>query len=374
MARRGQGEGSIYRRSDGRWCVMVTLENGGRKVIYARTRALAGQKLGEALKAKELGVLVSDERQTVEEYMNEWLVETAKPRIRPYTYTSYESITKLHINPSLGKIPVRKLTPQQVQSWLNKKFRDGLNPTRMHGVLRTALNQAVRFEVVPRNVATMVTLPRIPRYEIEAFTPAQVRTLLDALKGHRLEALYSVAVAMGLRQGEALGLRWQDVDFEAGTLSVRHALQRIEGKFELVEPKTRRSRRTLFLPQMTLRSLREHRGGQLKERLLAGPEWEEKGLVFTTPTGTPIDAKNLTLSFQRMLQRIGLPKRRFHDLRHSCATLLLVQGVPARVVMETLGHSQISLTLNTYSHVPSELQREAAHRMDDFFETRERSR
>jgi len=353
---------------------MVTLENGGRKVIYARTRALAGQKLADALKAKELGVLVSDERQTLEEYMNEWLVETARPRIRPSTYTSYESITKLHIIPSLGKIPVRKLTPQQVQSWLNQKFRAGLNPARMRGILRVALNHAVRFEIVSRNVATMVRLPRIPRYEIEPFTPKQIRTLLDALRGHRLEALYSVAVAMGLRQGEALGLRWEDVDFDEGTLSVRHALQRIEGKFELVEPKTPRSRRTLYLPMATLRSLREHRAGQLKERLLAGPGWEDRGLVFTTPTGTPIDARNLTLSFQRMLKRFGLPKRRFHDLRHSCATLLLVQGVPARVVMETLGHSQISLTLNTYSHVPSELQREAAHRMDDFFDERERSR
>ena len=345
---------------------MVTLEDGGRKVIYARSRQAIAERLAAAVEARKRGALVSDERQTVAEYLEEWLRDTARPRIRPSTFTSYESIVRKHIDPVLGRIPVRKLTPPEVQRWLNAKHAAGLNPKRMHGVLRAALNQAVRFGVVPRNVATMVTPPRVPTYEIEPFSPDQVRTFLDELKGHRLEALYSVAVAMGLRQGEALGLRWEDVDLKAGTLRVRYALQRIEGKFELVEPKTRRSRRTLYLPAVTLASLKEHRARQAGDRLAAGPSWTDSGLVFTTPTGTPIDSKNLTLSFQRFLKRIGLPKRRFHDLRHSCATLLLVQGVPARVVMETLGHSQINLTLNTYSHVPSELQREAAIRMNDF--------
>ena len=370
MAKRGHGEGTIFRRSDGRWCGMVSLEDGRRKVLYAKSRQEISQKIAEALRVKTLGVLVTDERQTVAQYLTEWLRDTAKPRIRPSTYTSYESIVRKHIVPAIGRVPVRKLTPQQVQRLLNDKHAAGLNPKRMHGVLRAALNQAVKFGVVPRNVATMVTPPRIAAYEIEPFTPNQVRTLLSALQGHRLEALYSVAVAMGLRQGEALGLRWEDIDFAAGTLRVRYALQRIEGKFELVEPKTTKSRRTLYLPAMTLGALREHRTGQLEERLAAGPTWTESDLVFTTPTGTPIDSRNLTLSFQRLLQRSGLPKRRFHDLRHSCATLLLVQGVPARVVMETLGHSQISLTLNTYSHVPSELQREAAVRMNDFLTER----
>lgn len=370
MARRANGEGSIFRRSDGRWCATVTLDDGRRKVIYTRSRQEASQKMKDAQTARDLGVLVTDERQTVAEYLAEWLAETAKPRIRPSTYTSYESIVRKHIVPAIGRVPVRKLTPQHVQRLLNEKHAAGLNPKRMHGVLRAALNQAVKFGIVPRNVATMVTPPRIARYEIEAFTPDQIRTLLASLKGHRLEALYSVAVAMGLRQGEALGLRWEDVDFAGGTLRVRYALQRIDRKFELVEPKTQKSRRTLYLPALTLTALREHRTRQLEERLAYGPDWARTDLVFTTPVGTPIDSRNLTLSFQRLLKRIGLPKRRFHDLRHSCATLLLVQGVPARVVMETLGHSQITLTLNTYSHVPSELQREAATRMNDFLSER----
>jgi integrase len=366
VPRRINGEGTIYRRKDGRWCAMVTLEDGGRKVLYARSRQEISEKLKRAIGARQDGSLVRDERQTLSEYLEEWLRETAKPRIRPSTFTSYESIVRKHISPVLGRVPVRKLTPQEVQRWLNAKHQRGLNTRRMHGILRAALNQGVKFGVVPRNVATMVTPPRTPSYEIEPFSPDQIKTLLEALQGHRLEALYSVAIAMGLRQGEALGLRWEDVNFKIGTLRVRYALQRIDGRFELVEPKTQKSRRILYLPAVTLDSLKEHRARQAAERLAAGPDWTDSGLVFTTPTGTPIDSKNLTLSFQRFLKRIGLPKRRFHDLRHSCATLLLVQGVPSRVVMETLGHSQISLTLNTYSHVPTELQREAATRMNDF--------
>jgi integrase len=328
------------------------------------------ERLTELLRAKAADMLVVDERQTVGQFMTQWLLESAKPRLRPSTYTSYESITKLHLLPELGRIPLRKLSPQHVQRLLNQKHATGLNTRRLHGILRAALNQAYRWGLVPRNVATMVQPPRARPFEIEPFTGDQIRTLLDALKGHRLEALYAVAVAMGLRQGEALGLRWEDVDLEAKTLHVRHALQRVDGQFQLVEPKTRKSRRTLNMPEIVASRLRVHRKAQVRERLAAGSAWQQSGLVFTTPTGTPIDAKNLTVSFQRFLKLIGLPKRRFHDLRHSCATLLLVQGVPARVVMETLGHSQISLTLNTYSHVPSELQKEAARRMDDLLRQR----
>jgi integrase len=370
VARRSNGEGTIYRRADGRWCTMVTLEDGRRKVIYTRSRQSASEKLKDALQARTAGVLVSDERQTVGQYLAEWLAETAKPTIRVSTYTSYESIVRLHLIPTIGRVPVRKLTPQQVQRLLNDKHRAGLKPKRIHAALRAALNDAVKFGIVPRNVAALVTPPRVADYEIEPFSPDQVRTLLFGLKGNRLEALYSVAVAMGVRQGEALGLRWEDVDFSAGTLRVRYGLQRIKGKFDLVETKTRKSRRTLYMPAVTLVALREHRTRQLEERLAFGPDWARTDLVFTTPVGTPIDASNLRHSFYRLLKAIGLPQRRFHDLRHSCATLLLVQGVPARVVMETLGHSQITLTLNTYSHVPSELQREAATRMNDLLSER----
>jgi integrase len=166
---------------------------------------------------------------------------------------------------------------------------------------------------------------------------------------------------MGLRQGEALGLRWEDVDLEGGLLHVRFQLQRIDGKgLQLVAPKTKLSRRTLALPPTIAANLRSHKARQAEERLQAGAKWTETGLVFTTPIGTGLDGPNVTKSFQRLLKKAGLQHRRFHDLRHSCASLLLAQNVAPRVVMELLGHSQISLTMNTYSHVLPESKREAA--------------
>ncbi len=173
-----------------------------------------------------------------------------------------------------------------------------------------------------------------------------------------------MALAVGLRKGEALGLRWQDVNLDAGTLKVRVALQLIYGKLQLVQPKTARSRRTLALPQSSVVALRAHRARQLEERLLAGPRWKDSGLVFPSSVGTPMNPRNLNRHFERVLNKTGLPRKRFHDLRHTCATPLLAQDVHPRVVMEILGHSQISLTMDTYAHFVPSLQREAADRMD----------
>src|SRR5579859_2966308 len=175
---------------------------------------------------------------------------------------------------------------------------------------------------------------------------------------------------MGLRQGEALGLRWQDIDLELGYLRVSKQLQRIDGRLQLVEPKTNRSRRSLAMPAAIVRALRAHREGQEAEKKVAGDHWEDSGLVFTGLEGKPLDGSAISKQFHRLLADAGLPKRRFHDLRHSCATLLLVQGVSPRVVMDVLGHSQIGLTMNTYTHVVPELRRQAADRMDELMAER----
>jgi integrase len=193
--------------------------------------------------------------------------------------------------------------------------------------------------------------------------------LLECVRSHRLGALFTVALALGLRQGEALGLRWDAVDFTAGVLHVRAALQWVGKEWQLVEPKSERSRRAVALPRVAVVALRAHRVHQKKERLLAGSDWKETGLVFTTRIGTAIEPSNLTKEFKRVLRRADLPDTRFHDLRHTAATFLLAQGVDARTIMETLGHSQISLTLNTYSHVLPSLQREAADRMNGILTT-----
>ncbi len=246
----------------------------------------------------------------------------------------------------------------------------GVSPrtvTYARAVLRKALNQAVKWGQVPRNVVTLVDAPRAKRHQITPLTPDQGRALLTAVQGHRLEGLYRVALSLGLRLGEALGLRWEDIDLDTGTLRVAVALQRRKGSRELVEPKTQQSRRTLPLPQVLISALKTHRTRQLEERLAAAPAWHDQGLVFPSTVGTPIEPRNLTRHFKSVLQAAELPNIRFHDLRHTAASLLVAQGVHPRVVMEILGHSQISLTMNTYAHVLPQAQREATAYMDTLF-------
>lgn len=249
---------------------------------------------------------------------------------------------------------------------MNAKLEAGLSPRTvqyLRAVLRRALCQALKWDLVARNVATLVDPPRSVRYEVSPLTPTQA--FLAAVKGDRLEALYSVALALGLRQGEALGLRWSDVDLDAGTLKVRVALQRIGGKVELVEPKTKRSRRTVHMPPTIVTALKEHRIRQLQERLMCGQRWDYSwNVIFASTIGTPLDARNVVRLFHSALERAGLPPMRFHDLRHTWASLLLAQGVGPRTIMDVLGHSQISLTMDTYSHVMPEMCRETAELME----------
>jgi integrase len=238
----------------------------------------------------------------------------------------------------------------------------------VHQVLRTALSLAVRWEMLSRNVAKLVDKPRVERKPIYPLRPEEARRFLEAIRGHRLEALFTVALALGLRQGEALGLRWEDIDFADGTLRVRNQLQRINRKLTLVPPKTAKSRRTLVMPGLIVESLREHEKRQLAEKIWAGSSWAESDLVFANRIGGPTQARRVIEQFHAVLGRANIRQIRFHDLRHSCATLLLVQGVSPRVVMEVLGHSEIALTMNAYSHVVPELQREAAERMQAILE------
>jgi integrase len=276
-------------------------------------------------------------------------------------------IVNHHPVPTLGAKNLADLSPSDLRAYLATRVDAGLSPTTAryhHAVLRAALAQGTRDGILARNVAALVRAPRANRFEINPLTAEQARWLLKHVQGDRLEGLYTVALALGLRQGEALGLAWTDVDLVAGTLRVRHALQRVDGRQQLVEPKTSRSRRSLVLPAFVTQALGDHRHRQLEERLNAGPRWQESGLVFTTRVGRPLPGEGVTRNFYKVLRRSGLPPMRFHDLRHSSATLMLARGVSMRVVMETLGHSTITLTMNTYAHVLPALQREAAQRMD----------
>jgi integrase len=339
--------------------------------VYAKTRHEVIAKLRAAQMQLAPGQVAPRRSPTVAEYLHIWLESSVRPRVRPLTYAGYKVNVDKHLVPTLGKIRLDQLTPLHVQGMINNRLREGLSPKTVayvHQVLRTALSTAVRWDIVSRNVAKLVDRPRIERKSVNPLTPDEARRFLAAIQGHRLEALFSVALSLGLRQGEVLGLRWEDMDLAAGTLKVRHQLQRVEGRLVLVPPKTVKSRRTLVLPPLIVDSLREHEKRQVAEKIWAGSRWEESGLVFANRTGGPTQAKRVIEQFHRALHDAGMRRIRFHDLRHSCATLLLVQGVSPRVVMEVLGHSEIALTMNAYSHVIPELQREAAVRMQAILE------
>ena len=371
MGRRGRHEGSIYRRSDGRWAGAVTLDYQGgrrrRKQVYGRTRKEVRDQITKLLTDQQFGLPISTERQTVGQFLEHWLESSARPRLRPRTFAGYKTIVSQHLIPVLGKTQLRKLTPQHVQQMLIAKTNEGLAPRTVGGiraVLRTALTQALKWRLVAWNVAVPVDLPRASRPQFRVLEPRQAQELLRVAADHRLGPLFSVALAVGLRLGESLGLAWGDVDLSARTLRVRRALQRFDGKLRFVEPKSESSNRRVALPESAVDVLRRHRVRQKTERLLAGERWRETGLVFTTTIGTPLDDRNVRKAFRELLDAAELPPMRIHDLRHTCASLLLAQGVHPRVVMETLGHSQISLTLDTYSHVMPTLERDAADRMD----------
>lgn len=371
MGRRGRHEGSIYRRSDGRWAGAVTLDYQGgrrrRKQVYGRTRKEVRDQIAKLLTDQQFGLPISTERQTVGQFLEHWLESSARPRLRPRTFAGYKTIVSQHLIPVLGKTQLRKLTPQHVQQMLIAKTNEGLAPRTVGGiraVLRTALTQALKWRLVAWNVAVPVDLPRASRPQFRVLEPRQAQELLRVAADHRLGPLFSVALAVGLRLGESLGLAWGDVDLSARTLRVRRALQRFDGKLRFVEPKSESSNRRVALPESAVDVLRRHRVRQKTERLLAGERWRETGLVFTTTIGTPLDDRNVRKAFRELLDAAELPPMRIHDLRHTCASLLLAQGVHPRVVMETLGHSQISLTLDTYSHVMPTLERDAADRMD----------
>lgn len=373
MARRtrGKGEGTISRRKDGRYWARVDVGyvNGKRKrkPYYGRSRAEVAEKLAEAQHKRNRGLPISFERQTVAEYLSTWLDSIRPPMTRPRTFERFEGIVRLHLIPTLGKHRLERLAAQHVQELLSAKLAAGLSPQSVRHIrtaLGIALNRAVRFDLVERNVAALTDPPPIEREPVKPLLPDEAKRLLAAAQGDRLEAVYSVALAVALRRGEALGLAWGDVDLEAATLRVNRSLQRAEGKLQLLPPKTPGSRRTIPLPSIAIKALRKHRAQQAEERLAAGTAWIDAGLVFTTRKGTPLEPRNLVRHFKGLLKRAGLTESRFHDLRHTAASLLLAQAVHPRVVMEILGHSRISLTMDTYSHVMPNVMNDAAAKMD----------
>jgi len=356
MKRRGQGEGTLYQRPDGKWAAQLDMGwydgKRRRRSLYGATRREVVEKLRAARKAVDAGLQPTSDRLTVAAYLADWL-DATRATVRPSTWTRYRGMVRTHHVPHLGRIPLSKLTPGDVERMLRDMA--GSPRTRHHAraILRTALARAVAHGLILRNPAALAAPPRVEHREVESWDAAQVRTFLESVRGHRLEALFTIAVVTGLRQGELLGLRWSDIDLATGTLTVRHALQRVNGRLQLVETKTPRSRRTIPLPELAVRALRRAQDGPMVGTHL-----------FTTPSGSPLYGTAVYRDFLDATDAAGLPRIRFHSLRHTAASLLLAQGTHPRVVMEMLGHSTIALTMNTYSHVIPALERDAADRMN----------
>lgn len=371
MSKRGQNEGSIYKRKDGRWAAALNLGYQGgklkRKTFYGEMRAEVADKLASALNDLKKGIPIITERQSVGRFLDRWLEDCIKPTVRPNTYYSYEQNVRLHLKPELGRIELTKLSPQHIQAFMNSLLKDGRSPRLvqyLRSVLRCALGQALKWNLVTRNVATLVDPPRYVKPDVVPFSSEQINSFLQASSEDRLRTLFLVMLSMGLRKGEALGLRWQDVDLESGVMRVQNSLQRIEKKLQLVDLKTKRSRRTLPVPESLVSALKAHRVRQLEEKMLAGERWKETGLVFATTVGTPLNPRNVLRSFHRLLAKANIPRQGVHNLRHSCASLLLEQNVHARTLMDILGHSRISVTMDTYAHVMPPTMLEAANVMN----------
>jgi len=365
--RRGRNEGTIYRRSNGRWAAQVSV--GGRRVSHsASTRRECQEWIRDIRNQIDAGLTASGARATIQAFLTEWL-ESVRPSLRPKTWIQYSQIIRQHIIPYLGRIRLRELRSDQIQSLYNRHYERGASSSTVriiHAVLHRALGDALRWGLIPRNPASVVAKPRPKRREMKVLSSDQTRRLLTAAAGDRLEALYHVAITTGLRQGEILGLMWRDLDIEAGQLYVQRQLQRIPGKGRiLVEPKSASGRRLVVLGPATVRKLLDHSKRQRLERQFAGNRWQEHDLIFPSTVGTPMDQKYLHRHFKSLLRKAGLPDIRFHDLRHTAATLMLQEGVHPKVVQERLGHAQISVTLDTYSHVLPSMQVDAAMRLDE---------
>ncbi|WP_435193218.1 tyrosine-type recombinase/integrase [Streptomyces sp. NRRL F-5630] len=403
--RRANGEGTITKRKDGRYqaAAYVYRPDGTRtrKFVYGQTRDEVADKLTELQEKTRQGIPAASSTMPFGDYLTYWLAAIAPARLKPATLNSYEGLTRLYIRPALGKKRLNRLSPADIRRFLTefkgaclcclrradherpegkraccavgrccKRLPSARTVQYVHAVLRSALQQAMREELIARNVARIVETPTVTPKEVRPLDAAEVRLLLKTARPHRLYALWLLLISTGLRRGEALGLTWSDVDLANRQLRVRRNVQRIRRELLFGTPKTTRSIRTVPLPGHLVRALTEHRVQQERERKVAGKKWQPApgqpdGLIFTTVTGRVTDPRSLNRMLTILCRDANVRRVRVHDLRHTCASLLLAQGVDARTIMETLGHSTITMTLDTYAHVMDTTLRAAAERMDD---------
>lgn len=362
--RRANREGSFTQRGDGLWMGRVQLSDGSRHTYYGRTREEAGDKLADAVKQDRSGVPVPSKALRLDAYLKDWLAGI-KNTLRPTTHETYERHLRLHVTPYLGRHTLTRLGPGDVQRMEHQLIAGGLSPTTVrhcHWILHKALDQAVRWGLASRNVVDLVDAPQTTRKAMNTLDAAGGRALLTAALTDRYSALYVLAITTGMRRGELLALKWEDVDLDRSVLSVKATLSQVKGGLRFGDPKTARSRRQIELGGLAVASLRERR-----EAAEAEGHAKAGDVVFCTGNGTPITPANFWRdSWDPLRERAGMPEGfRFHDLRHTAATFMLAQGIHPKVASERLGHGNVSITLDTYSHVTKTMGRQAADAVDD---------
>lgn len=373
MTKRANGEGSIFKRANGRWYTSLSYRDDfgatKRREVSAPTQAEVLVKLREARERLEAGAPVRDSATTVAAWIEDWTTKALPASDRKQaTIDLYTTIARGHIVPKLGNLRLDRLRPSDVEALILAKRRAGLSASTtrtIYAVLRAALDVAVRDGLIRSNPAAAVKRPTVERKDAAFLNADQAQQLLEAVRGDRLETLFRLMLATGLRRGEALALHWQDVDLDTAVLRVRWTLSRTSTGLELGEPKTEKSRRTVPLPRSAVAALREHRKRQAAEQLAAGPTWQRTGLVFTSEIGTALEPRNVLRRFEALAERAGLSGVHLHTLRHSAASFLLAAGTHTKVVQEHLGHSSYAITADIYSHVAPVQQREAADRLDE---------
>jgi integrase len=378
VAKNGNGEGSIYpHRKNGKKVgyrgayVVHTTEGPKRRYVSGKDRDEVRRKLTEAMANRDKGIIYDDKNLTVGEYLDRWLSDSVRGTVRESTYSRDKYLVTNHIKPAIGRLKLKNVNALHLQGLYRERLDTGLSGStvqKIHHVLHKALAQAVRWSLIPRNPADDVKAPTPTSKEMHPLSAPEARKLLTTARGDRLEALYVLAIHTGMRRGELLGLKWGDIELNSSTVRIRRSLTRIDNgrRLALGDTKNKKSRRTVRLTPRAVEALKRHRARQAEEKLKAGDLYRDQDLVFAGQGGGFINPSNLRQrSFAPLLKRAGLPQITFHDLRHTCASLLFQRNVHPKFVQELLGHASVAITLDTYSHMLPGMGGEAADAMGE---------